>query len=125
MSGVDISEACGAAAKVNGYDDVRRGGLDCLPFDDSSFDYVASLDVLGHVSFDEKDKVIAEIKRVLKPDGVTLHGIECTDPYTHQRYADMTPNELRAFADVDGHIGLERARGARSSLRQIFLSSTI
>jgi SAM-dependent methyltransferase len=110
LSGVDISEACVEAAKLNGYDDVRRAELTALPFDDSSFDYVASLDVLGHVSFDEKDQVIAEIKRVLKPDGVTLHGIECTDPYTHRPYGEMTPDELRAFADVDGHIGLERAR---------------
>jgi SAM-dependent methyltransferase len=110
LSGVDVSEVCVAAAKVNGYDDVRRGELTALPFDDSSFDYVASLDVLGHVSFDEKDQVIAEIKRVLKPDGVTLHGIECTDPYTHKPYADMTPGELRDFAEVDGHIGLEQAR---------------
>ena len=110
LSGVDISDACVEAAKVNGYDDVRRGELTALPFEDSSFDYVASLDVLGHVSFDEKDKVIAEIKRVLKPDGVTLHGIECTDPYTHPPYGEMTPDQLRAFAEVDGHIGLERAR---------------
>ncbi|HEV7700368.1 MAG TPA: methyltransferase domain-containing protein [Pyrinomonadaceae bacterium] len=110
LSGVDISDACVEAAKTNGYDDVRRGDLTALPFDDSSFDYVASLDVIGHVSFDEKDQVIAEIKRVLKPDGVTLHGIECTDPYTHRPYAEMTPDELRSFADVDGHIGLESAQ---------------
>jgi len=110
LSGVDISEACVEAAKLNGYDEVRRGDLTALPFEDSSFDHVASLDVLGHVSFDEKDKVIAEIRRVLKPDGVTLHGIECTDPYTHRPYGDMTPDQLQAFAEVDGHIGLERAR---------------
>lgn len=109
LSGVDISEACVDAAKLNGYDDVRRGELTALPFGDSSFDYVASLDVLGHVSFDEKDEVIAEIKRVLKPGGVTLHGIECTDRYTHRPYEEMTPEQLQAFAEVDGHIGLERA----------------
>ena len=109
LSGVDVSDICVEAAKVNGYDDVRRAKLTELPFEDSSFDYVASLDVFGHVSFEEKDQVLAEIKRVLKPDGVTLHGIECTDEYTHRAYADMTPNELRAFAKIDGHIGLERA----------------
>lgn len=109
LAGVDISDLCVEAATINGYDDVRRGELSALPFDDAMFDYVASLDVIGHVSFDEKDRVIAEIKRVLKPDGVTLHGIECTDPYTHLPYAEMTADQLRAFADVDGHVGLERA----------------
>ena len=120
LSGVDISDACVEAAKVNGYDDVRHGELTALPFEDSSFDYVASLDVLGHVSFDEKDKVIAEIKRVLKPDGVTMHGIECTDPYTHRSYGEMTPEQLRAFTDVDGHIGLERAREHAARFRKFF-----
>ena len=109
LSGVDVSDVCVEAAKINGYDDVRRGELSNLPFDDASFDYVASLDVLGHVSFEEKDQVLAEIKRVLKPDGVTLHGIECTDAFTHKAYSEMTPDELKRFADVDGHIGLERA----------------
>jgi SAM-dependent methyltransferase len=120
LSGVDVSDVCVERAKVNGYDDVRCGELTELPFEDASFDYVASLDVIGHVSFDEKDQVIAEIKRVLKPDGVTLHGIECTDEYTHPAYSDMTRNELRAFADIDGHIGLERAGEHAKRFRKYF-----
>jgi SAM-dependent methyltransferase len=109
LSGVDISDKCVEAAKANGYEDVRIGELTSLPFPDSSFDYVASLDVFGHIPFDEKDRVLAEIKRVLKPDGVTLHGIECLDPAVHKSYAEMNPEELRQFVAVDGHVGLELA----------------
>ena len=39
-----------------------------IPFEDSSFDIVLCCDVLEHVS--DLDRVISEISRVLKPDGV-------------------------------------------------------
>jgi hypothetical protein len=66
-----------------------------------------SLDVLGHIGFEEKDAVLAEVKRVLRPDGVTMHGIECTDHAARKNYDEMSPEELRQFIEVDGHVGLE------------------
>ena len=42
-----------------------------IPLDDDSFDYVACCDVLEHV--DDLDKVIGEISRVLKPEGLFLY----------------------------------------------------
>lgn len=120
LAGVDISDECVAAARRNGYDDVRLGDLTKLPFADASFDYVASLDVIGHVAFEEKSKVLCEIKRVLKSDGVTLHGIECTDAYTHKSYDEMTADELRRFIAVDGHVGLEKAEAHAARFRQFF-----
>src|SRR4030095_14523351 len=74
---------------------------------DASFDYVVSLDVLGHVEASEKDAVLAEVKRVLRPGGVTLHGIECTDHAAQKSYDEMSAAELRRFIEVDGHVGLE------------------
>ena len=62
---------------------------------------------MGHVAFDDKDRVLAEIKRVLRPDGVTLHGIECLDRELHQDYEQMSAEQLRHFVNIDGHIGLE------------------
>ena len=68
----DLSPECALAARRNGYDATFSGELTSLPFADASFDYVVSLDVLGHIEAEEKDAVLAEIKRVLRPGGVTL-----------------------------------------------------
>jgi cyclopropane fatty-acyl-phospholipid synthase-like methyltransferase len=115
LTGVDVSSECVLAARRNGYDIALTAKLSHLPFTDASFDYVVSLDVLGHVGFEEKDAVLGEIKRVLRSDGVTMHGIECTDRGSQKDYAEMGPEELRRFIEVDGHVGLEEEQehGAR------------
>jgi cyclopropane fatty-acyl-phospholipid synthase-like methyltransferase len=115
LAGVDVSAECALAARRNGYDFTITGGLSHLPFADQTFDYVVSLDVIGHIGFEEKDAVLAEIRRVLRPAGVTLHGIECTDRAARKDYEEMTTDELRRFIDVDGHVGLEEEQehGAR------------
>ena len=107
LTGVDLSSECSLAARRNGYDVTVTSELTRLPFPEHSFDYVVSLDVLGHVGFEEKDAVLAEIKRVLRPDGVTMHGIECIDRAVQRNYDEMTAEELRKFIDIDGHVGLE------------------
>lgn len=115
LTGVDVSAECALAARRNGYDTTIAAKLTDLPFADRSFDYVVSLDVLGHVGFEEKDEVLGEVKRVLRPGGVTLHGIECTDRSSRKDYEEMTPDELRRFIEIDGHVGLEEEQehGAR------------
>jgi ubiquinone/menaquinone biosynthesis C-methylase UbiE len=107
LTGVDLSDECVAAARRNGYDETVRSDLEALPFTDASFDYVVSLDVIGHIPAEQKDAVLAEIRRVLRPDGVTMHGIECTDRAARRRYDEMSPEELRRFIAIDGHVGLE------------------
>jgi cyclopropane fatty-acyl-phospholipid synthase-like methyltransferase len=107
LAGVDVSAECAKAALRNGYDTTSTALLTNLPFPNHSFDYVVSLDVLGHVAFEEKDSVISEIRRVLRPDGVTMHGIECTDRAGRQRTEEMSEEELRRFIEIDGHVGLE------------------
>jgi len=120
LTGVDLSPECSLAARRNGYDATFTAKLSRLPFPDASFDYVVSLDVLGHVGFEEKDQVLAEIKRVLRPDGVTMHGIECTDRATQKCYEEMTPDELRKFIEVDGHVGLEEEQEHAARFRRFF-----
>ncbi|MGH9932525.1 MAG: methyltransferase domain-containing protein [Pyrinomonadaceae bacterium] len=107
LTGVDLSDECALAARRNGYDETFRAKLSHLPFAAASFDYVVSLDVLGHIEAEEKDAVFAEVKRVLRPGGVTLHGIECTDHSAQKTYDEMSAAELRRFIEVDGHVGLE------------------
>src|SRR6185369_13516277 len=69
LTGVDLSPELVEMARRNGYDSACVGLLTNLPFPTASFDYVVSLDVFGHIGFDEKDAVLKEIKRVLRPDG--------------------------------------------------------
>ena len=107
LAGVDLSPELVAQARRNGYDSATVGLLTEVPFPDASFDYVVSLDVLGHVGFDEKDAVLKEIKRVLRPKGVTMHGIESLDPKLHSDYHSMPSEKLARFIGIDGHIGLE------------------
>jgi SAM-dependent methyltransferase len=120
LTGVDLSEECVAAARRNGYDETVRAELHALPFADASFDYVASLDVIGHIPQEQKDAVFAEIKRVLRQGGVTLHGIECTDRAGRRGYGEMSAEELRRFIAVDGHVGLEEEDEHAARFRRFF-----
>jgi ubiquinone/menaquinone biosynthesis C-methylase UbiE len=120
LTGVDLSDACALAARRNGYDHTLAAELSRLPFPDASFDYVVSLDVLGHVEAEEKDAVLAEVRRVLRPGGVTLHGIECTDRSAQKSYEEMSAKELRRFIEVDGHVGLEEEQEHADRFRKFF-----
>jgi SAM-dependent methyltransferase len=120
LTGVDLSEECVAAALRNGYDETFRSDLDALPFPDAAFDYVVSLDVIGHIPAGQKDAVLAEIKRVLRPKGVTMHGIECTDWTARRRYDEMSPEELHRFIGIDGHVGLEEEEEHGARFRRFF-----
>ncbi len=120
LTGVDLSEECAAAARRNGYDSTFTAQLSSLPFADDSFDYVVSLDVIGHIVDEEKDAVLAEIKRVLRSGGVTMHGIECTDRTSTKAYDEMSVAELRRFIEVDGHVGLAEEQEHAARFEQFF-----
>src|SRR5215213_157923 len=120
LAGVDLSGECALAARRNGYDVTCAAELTRLPFRADSFDYVVSLDVLGHVEFGEKDAVLSEVARVLRPGGVTLHGIECTDRRAQKSYEEMSEEELRRFVSVDGHVGLEEEQEHAARFRRFF-----
>lgn len=120
LTGIDISSDCAALAHRNGYDEAHTGDLARLPFADHRFDYVVSLDVLGHVEFSQKDAVLTEIKRVLKIDGVTLHGVECMNREQQKDYSQMSADELRRFVAVDGHVGMEDEAGNAARFARLF-----
>jgi trans-aconitate methyltransferase len=103
ITGVDISQqALDIAQEINGYDHVFCGDIDEYE-NAGGFDYVASLDVFGHIPFEAKDTIIERLKAFLKPGGVMLHGIECG----RIDYDGMTEKELADFVWVDGHVGCE------------------
>lgn len=117
IAGVDLSPQLVEIARRNGYDAVCVASLHALPFADHSFDYVVSLDVLGHIAPEEKPEVLKEIKRVLRPRGVTMHGIECLNPTLHVRRD--SPN-YKDFVNIDGHIGLEEEEITAARFKCLF-----
>jgi len=73
--GVDPVEAALAAAKAHAEEeglaiDYRVGAGEAIPLADGSIDCVVCVDVLEHVA--DLERVIGEIARVLKPDGLLL-----------------------------------------------------
>lgn len=50
-----------------------HGDMECMPFDDASFDVVYSFGVLHHT--DHMERAVAEIRRVLRPGGRAIIGV--------------------------------------------------
>ncbi|MGH3072895.1 MAG: class I SAM-dependent methyltransferase [Gaiellaceae bacterium] len=71
--GVDVDSNALAQAAERGVTPVWADVEEPLPFDDGSFDAVVAGEILEHVRF--PDQVIAEIGRVLKPDGVFVGSV--------------------------------------------------
>ncbi|MEM6251687.1 MAG: class I SAM-dependent methyltransferase [Cyanobacteria bacterium P01_D01_bin.156] len=103
LYGVDVSDENVMRAKAAGYQDVVKTSACSLPFPDHYFDYVVSLDVFGHIALAEKDLVMSEMARVLKPNGCMLHGIEVDDFNSDA----MGAEDFLRMVLVDGHIGIE------------------
>lgn len=80
VKGVDMSEDVVALARVKGLD-VELGDGESLPFADASFDYVLLMEVLVHTH--DPRRMLSEIKRVLKPDGVLLGSSPLKDLELH------------------------------------------
>jgi SAM-dependent methyltransferase len=73
-------------APLEAAEDHRHQGTRHIPFPDGHFDLVVSLNLLEHV--DEPNRVIDDLRRVLRPDGQLL----LTVPF----FADQESNVLRA-----------------------------
>lgn len=105
------------------YDEAVLASLPRLPFRDGTFDAVVSSHVIGHIAFDDKDHLIGDIARVLRPGGVSAHIVEVSSTHPIMERARRDPGLYqRHIIDQDGHIGLEPAsklvdRFARAGLR--------
>lgn len=70
ITGIDISEETIRLCHRRGITDIVRCDAMELPFIDGSFDLVLALDAFEH--FDDDRKAMAEMQRVLKPDGAAI-----------------------------------------------------
>lgn len=116
--GVDVSRGSLAVAGTL-YDAVVQARLEALPFAPASFDFVVSSDVLGHVEPAEKDAVLAEIRRVLRPGGRTLHYVETEGQDPLMRWARRRPDLYERHVVLpEGHIGMETASATLARFRR-------
>jgi ubiquinone/menaquinone biosynthesis C-methylase UbiE len=107
VAGLDLSHASLRGAREV-YALPAQGAATALPFADSSFDFVVSLDFLGHVRLQDKEKVLAEIHRVLRPGGRTLHYIETLSDDPLNRFARRSPELYQRYLIApEGHVGIE------------------
>src|SRR3954467_2428299 len=110
VTGIDLSaplleEAKGIYDQVVLHDILDMSGV----FAGKQFDVVTSSDVIGHIPFDRKKDLYDEIAKVTKPDGLSVHFIECKhDTFwtniVQRRWPDLFQKH---FVDRVGHIGLE------------------
>jgi ubiquinone/menaquinone biosynthesis C-methylase UbiE len=103
-AGCDISERIleTAAARVDA--DLRQANLEALPFDDGEFDLVLCTQVIEHVL--DADLAVAELARVLRPDGALVISTD-----NARNYVTRTINAPRSAA-----VAALRLRGARGRI---------
>ncbi|MFP4465500.1 MAG: class I SAM-dependent methyltransferase [Candidatus Goldiibacteriota bacterium] len=100
--GVDISSLAVRRAKESGYKDIiyRNAELEQLPFRSGVFDVIVSFDVLEHI--ENKEKVLKEFFRVLKPGGrMLLYVISKRDLFTWHWFLRIITFK-RAGNDTEG-----------------------
>lgn len=121
LVGIDLSPNCEEDVRFHGYHEFFVASADfALPLADESVDAVFSMDLFGHIEFRNKDKVIAEIHRVLRNGGTAIHGIETGKiDYLNADPADLT-DPVRKYVWIDGHIGVETVSETLDRFRQYF-----
>ena len=101
--GVDISEdALNVAQKKFAGEGISfiNHTVEVLPFEDDSFDVVVSYETVEHLDYPEK--FLAELKRVVKNDGMVL--VSCpNDPYYYKNETVSNPYHKRKYTWYDFH----------------------
>lgn len=60
----------------------QTADMNCLPFEENSFDCIFAMHSVGHADTGEVKKIITEITRVLKPDGTIFLTLCSKETYT-------------------------------------------
>jgi ubiquinone/menaquinone biosynthesis C-methylase UbiE len=119
--GVDVSEVALELARstVGAGVTLEQGDVAALDFDDDSFDIVVCFEVIEHV--DDRDRVLDELARVLRPDGLLLISSPNRDRYVpgnpHHRH-EYVRDELQAALDA-------RFPSARIISQHVMIASVI
>lgn len=127
--GVDASSAAVARARIEcarpniTYSHVSSGSL---PFDDGSFDVIACLETLEHVPVRLQPTFLAELRRVLAPEGVLVLSTPDRDAERSFELGIGGWNPWHLHTPDQGEIvELVRAFGRRREFRQYDFSSVL
>lgn len=71
VEAIDISNEAVKFAKKRGVN-IKKGSIVNLPFKENTFDLTLSLDVIYHQAVDSDQQALAELWRVLKPQGILI-----------------------------------------------------
>ena len=125
LIGVDFDPTCVRQASKT-YDRAEVVDLNrSLPFPNSHFDAVVSLDLFGHIEFRHKDALIREVSRVTKPGGRSLHAIESGELDYHRIDKGDPDDPLLKYVKMEGHVGIESASRIDERWRQSFAEVTV
>src|ERR1700730_5102103 len=97
--------ACAVARRARGISlGVRQGTADALPFEDCSFDFVLSWNVIHHGTLGDVGRRLAEIWRVLKPGALYQGTMLPTRNINYGRGRTVAPDTfIRDRAEEPGH----------------------
>ena len=83
---------------------VEQGNALKMKYKDSSFDMVICLDLIEHLSFEDQDKLLKELRRVLKKTGYLIMSIPNL-AHLASRIAFMFSGNLIRTSSANRHIG--------------------
>lgn len=120
LVGADLSEKGLEQALLAGYDEAVLCDSYDIPYPDKSFDFIVSLDFLGHLENEVKDNYLEEWLRLLKDDGVMVHGLETGEG----DYDKLSESEKKHIL-IDGHVGLESFDEVEKRFKRYFEEVTV
>ena len=89
-----------------------RGFAQELPYPDNSYDRVFSSLMLHHLDSESKDVLLAEVRRILRPDGMLVLADAVADEHGHG-FGHRTPRQMSAhLADNVGDAVAQRIAAA-------------
>ncbi len=119
MIGLDLSQR--SLAKANGayVARIQADAAQCIPLADGSVDAVISSYFWEHMQPIVKDKILAECRRVLRPNGklVFLYDIETCNPLIGHFRKQRQDLYRKLFLEGDGHIGYQTPRANLEVIR--------
>ena len=80
VTGLDMADIALEFCEKNGINNVIKGSITNIPYQDNQFDLVCALDVLYHLAVENDEDAIREVHRVLKPGGrviITTSAMKC------------------------------------------------
>ncbi len=106
VSGLELKPESVALARGRGYEDIREGVVESVPWPDATFDAVTLLDVLEHTADDRV--TLRELRRVVRPGGhllvtVPAHQLLWSNhDVLNEHYRRYSRRTLRAAATGSG-----------------------